>query len=212
LPVDLNAYLYKYETDFARAAQILEAHDEQVAWRAAAQKRKATMDELMWSKLRGLYYDYNYQKEKKGIVASLASYVPMWAGMVSDEQAAMLAKNLRRFDARGGLVTTDSQVLATALPQKTPIQWAYPNGWAPLHFFVIQGLKQYGYEDQARRIAYKWLKTNLNWFNQHGVFLEKYNVVKPANHPVEGVYPSQSGFGWTNAVFERLCQDYIDTK
>lgn len=212
LPVDLNAYLYKYEMDFARAAQILEEFDEQATWEATAKKRQQTMNELMWSKLRGLYFDYNYQKEKKGMVASLASYVPLWAGMVSDEQAAALVKNLSRFDARGGLVTSDFQALKTALPQKTPTQWAYPNGWAPLHLFVIQGLKRYGYEDQARRIAFKWLKTNLNWFNQHGVFLEKYNVVKPTHHPVEGVYPSQSGFGWTNAIFERLCQDYIDTK
>jgi len=212
LPVDLNAYLYKYEMDFARAAQILGAFDEQAAWEETAKTRKDTMNELMWSKLRGLYFDYNYQKQKKGTVASLASYVPLWAGMVSDEQAAALAKNLRRFDARGGLVTTDIQPLKTALPQKTPIQWAYPNGWAPLHFFVVQGLTRYGYEDQARRITYKWLKTNLNWFNQNGVFLEKYNTVKPTSHPVEGVYPSQSGFGWTNAIFERLCQDYIDPK
>lgn len=212
LPVDLNAYLYKYEMDFARAAQILGDTDEQSAWEQKAQARQKTMNELMWSNLRGLYFDYNYQKQKKGTVASLASYIPLWAGMVSDEQAAALVKNLRRFDARGGLVTTDGQALQAALPKKTPIQWAYPNGWAPLHFFVIQGLKKYGYEDQAKRIGFKWLKTNLNWFNQHGVFLEKYNVVKPASHPVEGVYPSQSGFGWTNAIFERLCQDYIDTK
>jgi alpha,alpha-trehalase len=212
LPVDLNAYLYKYEADFARAAEILGQTDDQDAWQQTARRRKDTMDNLMWSKLKGLYFDYNYQKQKRSTVASLASYIPLWAGMVDDEQAAALVKNLRRFDARGGLVTTDLQPLASALPQKTPIQWAYPNGWAPLHFLAIQGLRQHGYQDQAKRVAFKWLKTNLNWYNQHGVFLEKYNVVKPANHPVEGVYPSQSGFGWTNAIFERLCQDYIDQK
>jgi alpha,alpha-trehalase len=91
-----------------------------------------------------------------------------------------------------------------------PTQWAYPNGWAPLHLLVCQGLERYGYHDDARRIAMKWLKTNLNWFNQNGVFLEKYNVASPEKPPVKGVYPSQSGFGWTNAVFEKFCQQYID--
>jgi neutral trehalase len=52
----------------------------------------------------------------------------------------------------------------------------------------------------------------LDWFNKNGVFLEKYNVVNPEKPPAKGVYPSQVGFGWTNAVFERLCQDYIDEK
>jgi neutral trehalase len=56
----------------------------------------------------------------------------------------------------------------------------------------------------------KWLRANLDWFNKNGVFLEKYNVVEIDKPPVRGVYPSQTGFGWTNAVFERLCQDYID--
>jgi neutral trehalase len=63
---------------------------------------------------------------------------------------------------------------------------------------------------QAKRIALKWIKNNLDWFNKNGVFLEKYNVINPEKPPAKGVYPSQVGFGWTNAVFERLCQDYLD--
>lgn len=212
LPVDLNALLYKYESDFARAAHILGQFDEQVSWEGVAKKRKKTVDSIMWSSSKGLYFDYNYVKGKKSNVASLASYVPLWAGMASEGQAKALMANLNRFEARGGLLTTDGQALKTALPQKTPTQWAYPNGWAPLHFFVTQGLKNYGYEDHARRIALRWIRTNLNWFSQHGVFLEKYNMIQPLKEPAEGVYPSQTGFGWTNAIFERFCQDYLDEK
>jgi hypothetical protein len=61
-----------------------------------------------------------------------------------------------------------------------------------------------------RRIAMKWLRTNLDWFNTHGNFLEKYNVVNTDKPPAKGVYPSQTGFGWTNAVFERFCREFID--
>lgn len=210
LPVDLNAYLYQYELDFMRAAQLLGKEKERVRWRTIAAKRKKTMNELMWNNTKGLYYDYDYTKGRKGPIASLASYTPLWAGMVSKDQAAVLVKNLSRFDAAGGLLTTDGQPVAGSLPQKTPTQWAYPNGWAPLHFLVVQGLRRYGYQDEARRIATRWMRTNLHWFQAHGVFLEKYNVLHPDRPPVEGVYPSQTGFGWTNAIFERFCQDYID--
>jgi alpha,alpha-trehalase len=79
-----------------------------------------------------------------------------------------------------------------------------------LHLLVTRGLERYGFHEDAHRIAMKWLKTNLNWFVLHGIFLEKYNVVSPDKPPAKGVYPSQTGFGWSNAVFERLCQDYID--
>jgi alpha,alpha-trehalase len=210
LPVDLNALLYKYEADFARAARLLDDRREAAKWDQAAAARKATMDELMWDRLRGLYYDYNYVKEKRSNVSSLAAYFPMWAGMVTEKQAAALVKALRRFENKGGLATTDALPLGQYVPGSMPVQWAFPNGWAPLHFIVVEGLLRYGYHEDARRIANKWIKNNLDWFNQHHVFLEKYNVVNPDKPPQKGVYPSQTGFGWTNAVFERFCQQFVD--
>lgn len=217
LPVDLNALLYKYEMDFARYYRLLDDKRTAAKWEAAARHRKKVMDALMWSNLRGVYYDYNFAKEKRGTVSSLAMYYPMWAGMVSQEQAEELVKALRRFEHRGGLATTDGQALnqmvpGAITPGMMPTQWAFPNGWAPLHYIVIKGLQRYGYHEDAERIAMKWLRTNLDWFNKHGVFLEKYNVVSPDKPPAKGVYPSQVGFGWTNAVFERLCQEYIHGK
>lgn len=210
LPVDLNALLYKYEMDFARAERIFGNTREAARWEQTAAARKRTMDELMWDKPRGLYYDYNYVRERRGNVSSLAAYFPMWAGMVDDKQAAALVKALRRFENKGGLATTDALPLNQYVPGSMPVQWAFPNGWAPLHFIVVEGLLRYGYHDDAKRIALKWLKTNLDWFNAHGVFLEKYNVVNPEKPPQKGVYPSQTGFGWTNAVFERFCQQFVD--
>lgn len=210
LPVDLNALLYKYETDFARAARILENKKEAIKWDKAAQARKEAMNELMWDRIRGLFYDYNYKKEKRGSVSSLAAYFPMWAGMVTEKQAKQMVKALRRFENKGGLTTTDALPLGQFVIGSLPTQWAYPNGWAPLQYIVIKGLERYGYHEDARRIAIKWLKTNTAWFYDHKVFLEKYNVVSPEKPPLKGVYPSQTGFGWTNAVYERLCQEYID--
>jgi alpha,alpha-trehalase len=210
LPVDLNALLYKYEMDFARTARLFDDKREAAKWEQAAQARKETMDELMYDRTRGLYYDYNYIKEKRSGVASLASFYPMWAGMVTEKQAAALVKALRRFENKGGLATTDALPLNQYVPGSMPVQWAFPNGWAPLHFIVVEGLLKYGYHEDAKRIALKWVRNNLDWFNQNGVFLEKYNVVNPEKPPQKGVYPSQTGFGWTNAVFERFCQQFID--
>lgn len=210
LPVDLNCLLYKYETDFAAAAQILGDRQQKKHWESAAAARKATIDELMWSDLRGLYYDYNYVKENRGSVSSLAAYYTLWAGLADDKRAKKLVNGLKRFENKGGLATTDALQIGQLVPGSMPAQWAYPNGWAPLHFIVVKGLQRYGYEKEARRIAMKWLSTNLEWFNRHGVFLEKYNVVQPEKPPLKGLYPSQTGFGWTNAVFQRFCQDFIE--
>ncbi len=210
LAVDLNALLYKYETDFARFYRLMKDKRTASKWEVAAKHRKANVDELMWSSTKSWYYDYNFAKRKRGSVTSLAGFFPVWAGMVDDKRAKEMTKTLHRFENRGGLTTTDSQQLSQFVPGAFPTQWAYPNGWAPLHFIVVKGLQSYGHNAEAQRIATKWLRTNLNWFNAHHVFLEKYNVVNPQEPPAKGLYPSQTGFGWTNAVFERFCREYID--
>lgn len=212
LPIDLNVYLYKYEQDFMRAAEMLGKPEEAKSWKRLSSKRKKIINGLLWNERRGSYFDYNYKKGAQSQVASLAAYTSLWAGMASKEQVAKLVKNLNRFEVKGGLATTEDPAFQLVMPQKVAAQWAYPNGWAPLHFFVVEGLKRYGYNTEAERVAKKWLKTNLDQFRVSGVFLEKYNVVEPTKPPLEGLYPSQTGFGWTNAIFERFCQDYIDTQ
>lgn len=210
LPVDLNCLLFKYEMDFARFYKLIKNQKKATEWRSLAERRKAMINKFMWSNVKSMFFDYNFVKEKRGQVYSLAAYYTMWAGLANEQQAKLLVKNLRRFEQHGGLATTDAPQLNQYVPGATPMQWSYPNGWAPLHFLVVKGLERYGYYDDAKRIAFKWLKTNLDWFKTHGVFLEKYNVVSPKRPPAKGLYPSQTGFGWTNAVFERFSQDYID--
>lgn len=210
LPIDLNCLLYKYEIDFARYYQLKDDSLTSSAWEKTAEERKKNIDNLMWNGIRGLYYDYNYVKGKRGSVSSLAAYYSMWSGLASEEQASRLVKSLRKFEFDGGLSTTDLQP-SKYVPgiSMTPTQWAYPNGWAPLQFLVIVGLEKYGYHSDAERIAKKWLKNNMDWFNKHGNFLEKYNVVNPSKPPEKGLYPSQTGFGWTNSVFAYLANKYL---
>jgi alpha,alpha-trehalase len=94
LPVDLNSLLYKYERDFAYAERVLGNEEEAIKWEQASNTRRVTINKLMWSELKGLYYDYNYVKESRGSVNSLAGYNPLWAGIVDERQAARLVNSL----------------------------------------------------------------------------------------------------------------------
>lgn len=208
-PIDLNSLLFKYEIDFAKTAALVGDKKTEKKWRDIATERRSKIDAKLWSGTKGFYFDYNFNKKTRGTVWSLAAYFAMWAGLASEEQAQRLVANLSKLEHVGGLSTTARPLLDMSLFGSVATQWAYPNGWAPLHYIVIEGLERYGYSDDARRIALKWLKTNNDWFNRHHEFLEKYNVVKPHKHPVEGVYPSQTGFGWTNGVFVQLVDTYV---
>ncbi len=211
LPVDLNSLLYKYEMDFARAAR----HN----WRKTRCRVLGGCRQPAQTGHGGTNVGPGaqpvlrlqlHQEKTWRHQSSLAAYFPMWAGIVSDKQAATMVRSLRRFEQKGGLATTDALPLGQFMLGSMPTQWAYPNGWAPLHFIVVKGLERYGYHQDARRIAMKWLKTNLQWYTANHTFLEKYNVVSPEKPPLKGLYPSQTGFGWSNSVFERFCRDYID--
>ncbi len=206
VPIDLNAMLFKYEKDFERAALILGRPEEARQWSKKSEERRARVDEYLWNESAGFYFDYNFQLGKRSRVWSLAGYYPLWAGMASTEQAERLVDNIDKFEVAGGLASTRQY---PHIREHHPAQWDYPNGWAPLHFIVVRGLASYGYENEAARIAKRWLYANLHSFNRHGVFFDKYNVVDLDQAPKDGVYPLQSGYGWTNAVFSILANDYI---
>lgn len=202
--IDLNALLFKYESDIAMLNELLghAAPD----WYRRADERKQTIDSLMWSEERGLFFDYNYLEQRQSSVASLASYVPLFVGLANKDQAARLVENLQLFQTNHGLTTT----AITDTDTENGHQWMSPNGWAPLHLFVVEGLHRYGFADQAKQIAKVWVQTVLTEFEATGRILEKYNVIDPSKPPVSAVYPDQVGFAWTNAVTLHFMNSYLD--
>jgi len=209
LPVDLNCLLYKYETDIAEALNINGNKKESTVWIEKAQQRQNSINNLMWNEHKGLYFDYDYFNKKQSSVKSIAAYFALWSGVADHRQAEQLVNNLKHFEEEGGLTTTTKSVLPQNFYGSQKTQWAYPNGWAPLHVVVCDGLIKYDYIEKAENVAIKWIKTCNNWFSIHGEMLEKYNVVHPDLEPASGVYPTQHGFGWTNASVVYLADRYI---
>lgn len=205
LPVDLNACLYKYEIDLSRAALLFGEKKKSEFYAAAAEKRRITMNELMWNKQANCYFDYNTNKKQQNQFFSVAAFYPLWAGMATHEQALAAASTLLGLlEFEGGISNTQSENLAADIKQHD-----HPNGWAHQQYIAVKGLMNYGLQKEAERIAKKWVAMTVKVFAETGKFWEKYNVVSCTT----GVfnpdrYPTQSGFGWTNAVFLRFVNDF----
>ena len=86
-------------------------------------------------------------------------------------------------------------------------QWDAPNGWAPLQWIAIDGLRRHGEDDLAADIAQRWVAENARVYCATGKLVEKYNV-RDAGAGAGGEYPVQDGFGWTNAVLIKLLAIY----
>ncbi|MFC7668149.1 trehalase family glycosidase [Hymenobacter humi] len=137
---------------------------------------------------------------QRSTVRTLAGVYPLAFGLATPAQAKRVATNLKaNFLKPGGLVTT----LA-----KTGQQWDAPNGWAPLQYLAVEGLRRYQQPTLADTVAHRWVRLNRRVFNQTGKLLEKYDVVDPNRPAGGGEYPLQDGFGWTNGVLLRLMEWY----
>lgn len=195
VPVDLNSLLYGLET--AIAAGCAQLADKPCAgeFEARATARKAAMDAVLWDAARGVYLDYLWTGGERIDGLSAASLYPLFVGAASKAQAASVAKAARgELLAPGGLRTTTRQ---------TGQQWDAPNGWAPLQWVAVSGLRRYGEQALAAEISRRWLATVEREYRASGKILEKYDV-EEAKAGGGGEYPLQDGFGWTNGVARAL--------
>jgi len=219
--VDLNALLYKYETDLAEAittvfGDALGMPDGTMqrsdAWRQRAVQRKLLMKDLCWDEAQGVFSDYDFVEKKQTGYESVTMLYPLWAGLLDTAEAARLVSaTLPLFEVAGGLVScTEASrgAITSARPQR---QWDYPFGWPPHQMLAWVGLVRYGFEDDARRLAYRWLlMLTKNAADYNGTIPEKYDVVNRThrvfveygNVGTEFDYITREGFGWMNASYQ----------
>ncbi len=219
--VDLNSLLYKYETDIAEIIKneldnYFVSYDGTVEnserWFEKAKIRKSIMNDLMWDKGKGFFFDYNFVKKEHTGFESATAFYPLWAKLATQEQADLLVeKALPLLEFKGGIAGTSERSVGIINDERPQKQWDYPNGWAPHQIIIWKGLKNYGYDKIAQRIAYKWLYMILkNAVDYNGTIPEKYDVVscthkvfaEYGNVGTEFDYISREGFGWMNASFK----------
>jgi alpha,alpha-trehalase len=205
LPVDLNSLLYQYEVDIAKAYIIIGSRKRSYQYAERAAVRKENIQQLMWNKKMNFFCDYNFKTQTQSNFLSVAGFYCMWAELAKPEQANLIVKKvLPLLEFEGGISNTQSKALSIDKKQHD-----HPNGWPHQQWIVIKGLLNYGYRNEAERLAIKWVDMNARVFRETGKFWEKYNVVS-CDVSVENSdrYILQSGFGWTNAVFLRLVEEF----
>jgi alpha,alpha-trehalase len=201
-PVCLNSLLYVMEKEMAEILEIVGRGAEAEIWRRRATERAQRVNQFMWDAEDGLYYDYNFAQARIRRYPFLTTFYPLWAGIASRHQAERVKRSLGKFERPGGLRTSTNQ---------SGDQWDAPFGWAPLQLIAVEGLRRYGYNEDANRIAGKFLGMVHREFHRTGTILEKYDVERRAadiqGEVRYGYSSNEVGFGWTNGVFKVLLDD-----
>jgi alpha,alpha-trehalase len=195
LPVDLNALLHETERAISRGYAASGDAANAQRWTRRAEQRARAIRKVFWNERRHTFTDLLWRPEKLLDAVTLASMYPLYFGVADPQQARQAASTLRLT-----LLRPEGVVPSTVVSGQ---QWDAPNGWAPLQWLTLGGLRRYGENDLADAIAFRWRAENDEVFAQTGKLTEKYDVT--GNDEARGgEYPNQDGFGWTNGVLWQL--------
>ena len=218
--VELNAMLYKYETDFGELISLY--FDDKFEynntiynheyWSEKSNTRKKAMNQFLWNEQESCFFDYNFKTQKQNIFLSATSFFPLWAKTATQEQAdKMFAKWLPKLVYLGGIAGCSEEAISMISADQMQRQWDFPNGWPPHQIIIWQGLIHYGYNEKAQELIYRWLwMITKNAADYNGTVPEKYDVVSAShkvfaeygNQGTDFEYISREGFGWMNASFQ----------
>ena len=192
--VDLNSLLYMFEKNMSYFAQELE-NGMAGKWNTLAEKRGELIRKLMWN--GEVFLDYNYKTGEHSKHFTSASFFVLWAGVATEEQAKSMLANLHRIEFDYGIAVGEPG------ERTASYQWDYPNGWAPLHYTTVYALANYGFKEDACRVAEKYVKSIEKIFEETGTLWEKYNVFEGSMN-VTDEYEMPEMLGWTAGVYTDL--------
>jgi glycogen debranching enzyme len=148
-----NAILFRADEDLRALAMGLgQPTDEIDDWLGRMQ---TNFTARFWDENVGRYYDFDARSGKPIPVNTASTFLPLFAGLPSREQAKQLIEghllDPAEYAPNGEVrhwVTTTAKTEPTWEPRR---YWRGPV-WIIMNWFIIEGLRRYGYDDLAQAI------------------------------------------------------------
>ncbi len=196
VPIDLNCLMWHLEQILSDAYVVKGDAAKAYLLGQRAYNRRIAINDYFYNKEEGFFMDFDLDNKNLTGVLSLAGMFPLFFDLQRETENQRIASVIeKKFLKPGGVVTTLSH---------TGQQWDAPNGWAPLQYITIVGLRNADAHKLANEIKKRWLAVNEKVYQRTGKMMEKYNVENISLESGGGEYPVQDGFGWTNGVYLAL--------
>lgn len=172
----LNSLLYRELLAYGYLLEELGRQPESNRWRGRAQDLADAINTHCWDERDGTYYsvdlalrpidedDWLHRGAPRGWsslllrIDSWSSFLPLWAGFASQEQAERMVERLRdrrTFGANFGVRTLSRlEKMYNVRASNNPSNWLGPI-WGVSNYLVFRGLQKYGFDDDARDLAVK---------------------------------------------------------
>lgn len=136
--IDLNCFMVMNYRALCFMVNELGLPEEAKVWSDKAERMSTLINERLWNGKNGWYSDANSLTHEISDVLSPASFMPLYIGIASEEQAKAMAKIAEtRFEAKMPTVSFDN-------PEYSLDYWRGPT-WLNVAYFAAKGLKNYGF-------------------------------------------------------------------
>lgn len=194
--LDLDCILFDVEMRTSEMLKLLSRCDEADEFSKRAEERKKLIDRYYLTE-DGIYLDYNMVTGAHSEILSAVSLYPYAFGVSGDKAGAR--KVLKRLELPFGLSTCEKR------EDDVFFQWDYPCMWPAATCFAYMGLKNVGLDEDARRIAEKYVSAVRNIFDETGRLWEKYDALT-GKIAVTAEYETMPMMGWTAGVYRMFVE------
>lgn len=185
-----NAILYRADRDLRwLAAEIGQPGGEIDGW---MRQMLQAFDRRFWDEQRGLFLDYDLRAGRPIAVSTGAAFLPLYAGLASPRQAELLVRE-HLLSPQEYAPNDSVRYRLTSTSQSEPAwearrYWRGPV-WIILNWLVSEGLRDYGYHQQAEDLR----RDSLALMARSG-FREYYD-------PRDGTGCGSTDFSWSAALY-----------
>ncbi len=208
--IDFSCFMANETRIMAKIAGILEDAENEAFFNKWYEKIKNDINQKLWSEKDGFYFDFDINNNELQKIWTVASFLPILAGICDQKQTEQLIKHL-----------TDKNRFYTEMPipsvskhdsNYSSDMWRGPV-WLNYNYMVIKGLENCGYGSLATEIAQKTVHSLNYWYKKSGTVFEYYdpdNLSSPATLDRKGAvfepydfnirYQSVRDYGWSNTI------------
>lgn len=170
--IDFSCFMANEARCMAKIAESLGYEADALHYQHWFEQIAADVNDVLWSEEDKFYFDYNTVTHAQHKVWSVSSFLPLFAGICSDEQAKWLLAHLQ-----------DPDSFATPFPipsisKKDPTfgsdMWRGPV-WINYNYMISLGLAEYGFRDFADELVEKTIRFMNQWYQRTGTIYEFYD-------------------------------------
>ncbi|WDE08832.1 alpha-glucosidase [Thalassomonas viridans] len=210
--VELNTYLAHEKSLLAKMAELLRLPKQAETYRSQANALATRINQCFFDETSGFYYDRSFdrsdQAEKTGCTGKLLvargrgpeGWSPLWANIADPEKARRVKNvmlNSEEFNTKVPLGTA-----ALSNPAYHPDSYWRGRVWLDQLYFGLTALDNYGYKNDAARLADKLLH-NAQGLSGSGAIRENYN-------PETGEVQGATNFSWSAAHLFMLYRELLN--